>query len=237
MSATTHVKIATSWLMQLGDEFDKPYMQILRKFLLHEKQAKKIIYPQGNQIFNAFNLTPFDEVKVVIFGQDPYHGPNQAHGLCFSVMPGVRIPPSLKNIYTELANDLHIAPAKHGYLESWAKQGVLLLNTVLTVEQGKAYSHQGKGWEQFTDQVIIRLNARQKPIIFILWGKHAENKSKYIDQNRHYVLKSAHPSPLSAHQGFFGNKHFSKINKILASEAMESIHWELPEIEKVANRR
>jgi len=152
-------------------------------------------------------------------------------------MPGVRIPPSLKNIYTELANDLHIAPAKHGYLESWAKQGVLLLNTVLTVEQGKAYSHQGKGWEQFTDQVIIRLNARQKPIIFILWGKHAENKSKYIDQNRHYVLKSAHPSPLSAHQGFFGNKHFSKINKILASEAMESIHWELPEIEKVANRR
>src|SRR3990167_7676567 len=171
MSATTHVKIATSWLMQLGDEFDKPYMQILRKFLLHEKQAKKIIYPQGNQIFNALNLTPFDEVKVVIIGQDPYHGPDQAHGLCFSVMPGVRVPPSLQNIYKELQRDLNIKPVKHGCLESWAKQGVLLLNAVLTVEQGKAGSHQKKGWEQFTDHIIAKLNARQKSIIFVLWGK------------------------------------------------------------------
>ena len=227
-STTSCIKMEKSWLAQLSDEFEKPYMQTLRKFLLHEKQAKKVIYPQGDHIFNAFNLTPFDKVKVVILGQDPYHGPDQAHGLCFSVKPGVRIPPSLLNIYKELAKDLNITPVKHGFLESWAKQGVLLLNTILTVEAGKAGSHQGKGWEQFTDQVILKLNARQKPIIFILWGKYAENKGKYIDQNRHYVLKSAHPSPLSAFQGFFGNKHFSKINEILVSEGMEPINWQLP---------
>lgn len=223
-----NIKIETSWLKQLADEFTKPYMQALKQFLLQEKQANKIIYPKGDHIFNAFNLTPFDEVKVVILGQDPYHGPNQAHGLCFSVMPGVAIPPSLVNIYKELQSDLNIAPVNHGCLESWARQGVLLLNSVLTVEKGQAGSHQGKGWEQFTDQVIMKLNARQKPVIFVLWGRYANSKAKYINQSRHTILTSAHPSPLSAYQGFFGNKHFSTINKILTSEGMEAINWQLP---------
>lgn len=229
MNSIADIKIETSWKNQLADEFSKPYIQKLKQFLLEEKQAKKIIYPSGNNIFNAFNLTPFDEVKVVILGQDPYHGPNQAHGLCFSVMPGVKTPPSLVNIYKELQSDLNIKPVKHGCLESWAKQGVLLLNSVLTVEQGLAGSHQGKGWEQFTDQVIIKLNARQKPVIFVLWGKYAENKGKLIDQKRHHVLKSAHPSPLSAYNGFFGNKHFSTINNLLAEQNIEPINWQLPE--------
>jgi uracil-DNA glycosylase len=227
MNSMTSIKMDASWLEQLADEFAKPYMQSLKKFLLQEKKANKIIYPKGDQIFNAFNLTPFHDVKVVILGQDPYHGPHQAHGLCFSVMPHVNVPPSLINIYKELERDLNIAPPQHGCLEPWAQQGVLLLNAVLTVEQGKAGSHQGKGWEQLTDQVIIKLNARKKPVIFVLWGKYAGNKSKYIDQKRHFVLKSAHPSPLSAHQGFFGNKHFSTINKILISEGMQPIDWRL----------
>jgi uracil-DNA glycosylase len=233
MNSISNIKIEASWKNQLADEFCKPYMQKLKQFLQQEKQARKIIYPKGDHIFNAFNLTPFDEVKVVILGQDPYHGPNQAHGLCFSVMPGVNIPPSLLNIYKELKNDLNVQPVRHGCLESWAKQGVLLLNTVLTVEQGKAGSHQGKGWEQFTDQVIIKLNARQKRIIFVLWGKYAENKGKLIDQDRHTILKSAHPSPLSAFHGFFGSKHFSIINTLLAAEHIEPIHWQLPEIDSM----
>lgn len=229
MNTTPHIKLENSWKLQLIEEFSKPYMQTLKQFLQQEKQARKIIYPKGNDIFNAFKLTPFDAVKVVILGQDPYHGPNQAHGLCFSVMPGVRIPPSLVNIYKELQQDLGIAPVKHGCLESWAKQGVLLLNSVLTVENGLAASHQGKGWEQFTDQVIVKLNAREKPVIFVLWGSYAQRKGEFINQQRHYVLKSAHPSPLSASRGFFGNKHFSTINKILVSEGMEPINWQLPE--------
>jgi uracil-DNA glycosylase len=225
----TDIKLETSWKKQLAEEFDKPYMQGLKDFLSQEKQAGKVIYPKGSLIFNAFSLTPFDEVKVVILGQDPYHGPNQAHGLCFSVMPGVKAPPSLVNIYKELKQDLNINPVNHGYLESWAKQGVLLLNTVLTVEQGKAGSHQGKGWEHFTDQVIQKLNTRQKPVIFVLWGNHAQRKGHIIDEKRHYVLKSAHPSPFSAHQGFLGNKHFSTINRILEKEGMQPINWQLPE--------
>ena len=230
MNTTPHIKLENSWKLQLIEEFSKPYMQTLKQFLQQEKQARKIIYPKGNDIFNAFKLTPFDTVKVVILGQDPYHGPNQAHGLCFSVMPGVRIPPSLVNIYKELQQDLGITPVKHGCLESWAKQGVLLLNSVLTVENGLAASHQGKGWERFTDQVIVKLNAREKPVIFVLWGSYAQRKGEFINQQRHYVLKSAHPSPLSASRGFFGNKHFSTINKILVSEGMEPINWQLPEM-------
>lgn len=229
MTATTQVKIESSWKQQLKDEFNKPYMQTLKQFLVNEKQANKIVFPKGSEIFNAFKLTPFDQVKVVILGQDPYHGPNQAHGLCFSVKPGIAIPPSLKNIYKELNQDLGIKPVKHGFLEFWAKQGILLLNSVLTVENGRPASHQGKGWEQFTDQVIAKLNARKKPVIFVLWGSYAQRKGQFIDRSRHHVLQSPHPSPLSASRGFFGNKHFSTINKILASEGMEPINWQLPE--------
>ncbi len=225
----TLIQLEPSWKNQLADEFSKPYMQQLKQFLQQEKQAKKTIYPKGALIFNAFNLTPFDEVKVVIIGQDPYHGPHQAHGLCFSVLPGVRVPPSLVNIYKELQADLNIKPVQHGCLESWAKQGVLLLNTVLTVEQGKAGSHQDKGWEEFTDQVILKLNARQKPVIFVLWGKYAESKAKLIDPQRHTILKSAHPSPFSASR-FLGNRHFSTINRILQSRGAEPINWQLAEM-------
>lgn len=229
MTTTSEIKIENSWKQQLDEEFTKPYMQSLKQFLLQEKHAKKVIYPKGNEIFNAFKFTPFDQVKVVILGQDPYHGPNQAHGLCFSVKPGVAIPPSLLNIYKELNHDLGIRPVKHGFLQSWARQGVLLLNSVLTVENGRAASHQGKGWEQFTDQVIAKLNARKKPVIFVLWGNYAQRKGQFIDQNRHFVLSSPHPSPLSASRGFFGNKHFSTINNILVSQGDEPINWQLPE--------
>lgn len=222
--------LEASWKAQLKDEFAKPYMQSLAQYLQQERQANKIIYPKEDEIFNAFNLTPFDKVKVVILGQDPYHGPNQAHGLCFSVKPGVKIPPSLVNIYKELQQDLHIKPVKHGCLEAWAKQGVLLLNSVLTVENGLAASHQGKGWEQFTNQVIAKLNARQKPIIFVFWGNYAQRKGALINPACHYVLKSVHPSPLSASRGFFGNQHFSTINKILEKLGEPQINWQLPEL-------
>jgi uracil-DNA glycosylase len=215
------VLIENSWKAPLGKEFSKPYMQDLKQFLLAENKAGKIIYPPEHLIFNAFNLTPFEDLKVVILGQDPYHGPNQAHGLCFSVLPGVQIPPSLRNIYKELLRDLQIIPPKHGFLESWAKQGVLLLNTVLTVEAGKAASHQNKGWEVFTDHVILKLNARLKPIIFVLWGSKAQRKSKLIAANHHYLLQSAHPSPFSAYQGF------STINKILERLGSTPIDWQL----------
>lgn len=228
MDNLAHVKMDASWKEQLAEEFTAPYMLALKEFLIHEKQAGKVIYPRSDLIFNAFNLSPFNKTKVVILGQDPYHGPNQAHGLCFSVLPGVAIPPSLRNIYKELQQDLDIQAVKHGFLESWAKQGILMLNSVLTVEQGKAASHQGKGWERFTDQVIIRLNAHQEPVIFVLWGSYAQRKGQFIDTNRHHVLKSAHPSPLSAFQGFLGNKHFSTINSLLESMGKEPIQWQLP---------
>jgi uracil-DNA glycosylase len=212
------IKLEASWKQYLEAEFNQPYMQQLKKFLQEEKSQKKIIYPNGADIFNAFNFTPIDQVKAVILGQDPYHGPNQAHGLSFSVLPGVRLPPSLVNIYKELQNDLNIPPALHGCLANWAKQGVLLLNSVLTVERGNPASHQGRGWEIFTDKVIDILNKRDKPIIFVLWGSYAQKKGQVIDPNKHLILRAAHPSPFSAHRGFLGCKHFSKINQQLQNQ-------------------
>jgi uracil-DNA glycosylase len=221
------IQLEPTWKLQLETEFQKPYMQNLRKFLQKEKTAKKTIYPKGSDIFKAFEWTPLDEVKVIILGQDPYHGPMQAHGLCFSVPQGVRIPPSLINIYKELESDLGIKPPKHGCLEAWAKQGILLLNSVLTVEQGLAASHQGKGWEIFTDKVVSILNADERPKVFVLWGAYAQRKGQMIDRNRHLVLESVHPSPLSASRGFFGSRPFSKINAFLEKTRQKTIDWHL----------
>jgi uracil-DNA glycosylase len=220
--------LEASWNARLGDEFQQPYMQKLKLFLRQEKDAKKVIYPHSKNIFKAFEYTPLDKVKVVILGQDPYHGPSQAHGLCFSVPENVGIPPSLLNIYKELQDDLVIPPAKHGCLVSWAKQGVLLLNSVLTVEQGLAASHQGKGWETFTDKVIALLNEQPQPIAFVLWGAYAQRKGQVIDPKRHLVIQSVHPSPLSAYRGFFGSKPFSKINNYLIASGQTPIDWSLP---------
>lgn len=216
-----------SWYQYLGAEFEKPYMQQLRQFLRHEKDAKKIIYPKSENVLNAFKLTPFDQVKVVILGQDPYHGPNQAHGLCFSVLEGVALPPSLQNIYKELKADLGIQPVKTGYLVPWAEQGVLLLNSVLTVEKGQPASHQGKGWEQFTDKAISVLNQEKEGLVFLLWGAYAQKKGSHIDATRHCVLKAAHPSPFSAHNGFLGCRHFSKANEFLQKQGKTPIDWHL----------
>lgn len=221
------IKLEPSWKNKLASEFEKPYMKNLRAFLLQEANQNKIIYPKGNNIFNAFNLTPFDQVKVVLIGQDPYHGPNQAQGLCFSVNKETPLPPSLVNIYKELETDLNIKPATHGSLEAWAKQGVLLLNTVLTVEHGKAGSHHGKGWEQFTDKVIQILNEEKENLVFILWGSPAQKKAANVDTTRHLVLKSVHPSPLSSYRGFFGSKPFSKTNSYLKSKNITEINWAL----------
>lgn len=223
------VKLDESWLAPLGGEFESDYMRQLRAFLVGEKERGKRIFPLGSEWFRALDLTPLDKVRVVILGQDPYHGPGQAHGLCFSVKPGVRTPPSLVNIYKELQSDLGIAPARHGFLEHWAKQGVLLLNSVLTVEMGQAASHQGKGWERFTDAVIAAVNARPDPVVFMLWGNYAQKKAAFVDQNRHLVLKAAHPSPLSAHNGFLGCRHFSKANAFLEAHGQKPIDWALPE--------
>lgn len=221
------IQLHPSWQAALEDEFAADYMIRLRAFLKSEKAAGKHIFPPGREIFNALNSTPLDTVKVVIIGQDPYHGPGQAHGLCFSVKPGVRVPPSLQNIYKELHNDLGIEIPRHGYLQSWAEQGVLLLNATLTVEQGRAGSHQGKGWEQFTDRIIARLNERQG-LVFMLWGSYAQKKGAAIDRARHLVLQSPHPSPLSASRGFFGNRHFSRANAYLQQQERPSISWQLP---------
>ncbi|MFN7104538.1 MAG: uracil-DNA glycosylase [Pseudorhizobium sp.] len=223
------VKLEESWRQALAGEFDDPYMSQLRRFLMAEKSAGKRIFPKGAEYFRALDLTPLDEVKVVILGQDPYHGLGQAHGLCFSVQPGVRIPPSLVNIYKELQSDLGIAPARHGFLEHWARQGVLLLNSVLTVEEARAASHQGKGWERFTDAVIRTVNDECDGVVFLLWGSYAQKKAAFVDQTRHLVLKSPHPSPLSAHNGFFGSGHFSKTNAFLVSKGKEPVDWELPQ--------
>ncbi len=221
------IELETSWKTELRDEFKKPYMQALREFLKHEKAARKYIYPKGSDIFKAFEYTPVDSVKVVIIGQDPYHGPMQAHGLCFSVPMGVRIPPSLINIYKELESDLGIKPPKHGCLEAWANQGVLLLNSVLTVERGLAASHQGKGWEIFTDQVVNILNQDPRPKAFVLWGAYAQRKGQMIDRQRHLVIESVHPSPLSANRGFFGSRPFSKINEFLEKTGQSKINWKI----------
>lgn len=220
--------IHNSWQTILTDEFEKEYYQKLRNFLKKEYTTQKI-HPDMYHIYEALELTPYEKVKVVILGQDPYHGINQAHGLSFSVQPGVKIPPSLNNIYKELQSDLGISPVKHGNLVSWAKQGVLLLNTVLTVREGQAYSHRGKGWEILTDKIIEKLNEREKPIVFILWGKPAQEKMKMIDKSRHIILTSAHPSPLSAHRGFLGSKPFSKTNDALMALGETPIDWQLPE--------
>lgn len=216
-----------SWQQALGAEFEKPYMQNLRAFLKAEKASGKVIFPPGAQIFNAFNHTPFDKVRVVIIGQDPYHGPGQAHGLSFSVQPGVRLPPSLMNIFKEIESDLGIHMSGSGDLTPWADQGVLLLNATLTVEQANAGSHQGKGWEEFTDAAIRALNEQRQGLVFVLWGSYAQKKGAVIDPRKHLVLKSPHPSPLSAHRGFFGNHQFSRINDYLISQGQAPVNWQL----------
>jgi uracil-DNA glycosylase len=203
-------------------------MKQLKAFLLSEKQQGKVIYPPSKNIFNAFNSTPLDQVKVVILGQDPYHGPNQAHGLCFSVQPGVPAPPSLQNMFKELNRDLGIPIPPHGCLQSWAEQGVLLLNATLTVEQGRAGSHQGKGWETFTDKAIQLVNEQCQGVVFLLWGSYAQKKSAFIDSRKHLILKAPHPSPLSAHRGFIGCGHFSKANQYLQQLKKPPIDWRLP---------
>lgn len=214
-----------SWLAVIGDELEKPYMQALRHFLKEEKAAGKVIFPPSPLIFNAFNHTPFDKVRVVIIGQDPYHGPNQAHGLSFSVPKGVVLPPSLMNIFKEISTDLGINMSRNGDLTPWAEQGVLLLNATLTVEQSNAGSHQGKGWEAFTDAAISALNTHREGLVFVLWGSYAQKKGAFIDESKHLVLKSVHPSPLSAHRGFFGNRQFSSINQYLIQQGQTPINW------------
>lgn len=226
------IQLEDSWLEHLQAEFSMPYMQDLRDFLQQEKRKGKQIYPSGELIFNALNSTPFNKVKVVILGQDPYHGHGQAHGLCFSVLPGVKVPPSLMNIYKELKSDLGIEPAPHGCLQSWAEQGVLLLNAVLSVEKAMAASHQGKGWERFTDRIVAELNEKREHLVFLLWGSYAQKKGQIIDRERHLVLEAPHPSPLSAHRGFLGCQHFSKTNSYLQEMALSPVDWTLPELVK-----
>ncbi len=223
------IALEDSWKSALSTEFEQPYMQRLKNFLIERKQMGKRIFPRGSEYFRALDLTPLTDVKVVILGQDPYHGAGQAHGLCFSVQPGIRIPPSLVNIYKELQADLGIVPPRHGFLEHWARQGVLLLNSVLTVEEAQAASHQGKGWETFTDAVIRKVNDECDAVVFILWGAYAQRKAAFVDTSRHLVLKSPHPSPLSAHNGFFGCHHFSKANAFLEEHGRSPIDWQLPE--------
>lgn len=221
------IKLHQSWLSPLGNEFDAPYMQALRQFLLTEREVGKLIYPKPSNWFAALDLTPLEKVRVVILGQDPYHGEGQAHGLCFSVQQGVRPPPSLLNIHKEMKSDLNLSPPPHGNLQSWAEQGVLLLNSVLTVEAGRAASHQGKGWEQFTDAIIRLLNTQSGPLVFVLWGSYAQKKAAFVDRSRHHVITSAHPSPLSAHNGFFGSKPFSRTNDFLHERGQAEIDWQI----------
>lgn len=221
--------IEAGWKSALAAEFEQPYMLRLNEFLAGEKAQQKTIFPHSSDWFNALNFTPLDQVKVVILGQDPYHGPNQAHGLSFSVKPGIKAPPSLVNIYKELEADLSIPRAKHGYLEAWARQGVLLLNAVLTVEMAKAGSHQKKGWELFTDKVIHIINEQHVGVVFMLWGSYAQKKGVFIDRSKHLVLEAPHPSPLSAYRGFLGCQHFSQANDYLRRNSGEAIDWQLPE--------
>lgn len=223
------IRLHESWKAPLLPEFQADYMADLRAFLMAEKAAGKQIFPKGGEWFRALELTPLHQIRVLILGQDPYHGPGQAHGLCFSVKPGVRPPPSLVNIYKELQSDLGIPRPKHGFLEHWAEQGVLLLNSVLTVEMAKAASHQKKGWERFTDAVIRLVNAKDEPVVFMLWGAYAQKKAAFVDTDKHLVLKAAHPSPLSAHNGFLGCRHFSRCNAFLESKGLAPIDWALPE--------
>ncbi|MEZ8745415.1 uracil-DNA glycosylase [Vibrio sp. 10N.261.49.A5] len=218
-----------TWESIINDERDKEYFQSVLAFVEQQRNSGKTVYPPQEQVFSAFDMTPFESVRVVILGQDPYHGANQAHGLAFSVLPGVKIPPSLRNMYKELAQDIEgFEIPSHGYLDSWASQGVLMLNTVLTVEEAKAHSHAKCGWETFTDAIIAELNQRSEPIIFLLWGAHAQKKGQAIDADKHHVLVAPHPSPLSARRGFFGCQHFSMTNELLSSINQQPIDWTLP---------
>lgn len=222
-----NVKIESSWAEALAPEFEKPYFEGIVNFLKEEKAAGKIIYPAGPNIFNAFSLTPFNEVKAVLLGQDPYHGAGQAHGLCFSVQKGITPPPSLVNMYKELKADLDIDTPPHGFLEAWAKQGLLMLNASLTVEAGNANSHSKIGWDQFTDAVIKTVSEKKTGIVFILWGRFAQQKEVLIDKSKHFILKAAHPSPFSAYNGFFGSRPFSQTNKLLEQHGLPGIDWRL----------
>lgn len=228
MDYSRKVQLDPSWLAELADEFETPTMAKLREFLVEEKK-KHIVYPPGKEIFNALNTTPLDKVKVVILGQDPYHGPGQAHGLCFSVKRGIPPPPSLQNIFKELGTDIGMATPSHGELTAWAERGVLLLNTSLTVRAHAPQSHSGKGWEEFTDRVIEVLNEKREHLVFLLWGSPAQRKAERVDPRRHCILKAPHPSPLSAYRGFFGCRHFSKTNAYLVSHGIAPIDWRLPE--------
>jgi uracil-DNA glycosylase len=219
--------VKTDWNPILRAEFDKPYWNELQRFVAGER-ARHTVFPPADHVFAALHLTSYESTRVVVLGQDPYHGPRQAHGLCFSVQDGVQVPPSLVNIFAELRSDLGIEPPTHGNLESWARQGVLLLNTSLTVRAGAAASHQGKGWEMFTDEVLRTVNAKPHPVVFILWGAHARKKKTLIDLSRHTVIESAHPSPLSAHNGFFGSKPFSRTNDALVAAGLAPVDWHLP---------
>jgi uracil-DNA glycosylase len=224
---STGIQLQAEWLRALGGEFDAPYMQELRSFLLARKRAGATIYPPGKEMFNALNSTPLSRVRAVILGQDPYHGPGQAHGLCFSVRRGTPIPPSLVNIYKEIESDLGLPSPGHGCLQAWAERGVLLLNAVLSVERGQAGSHQGRGWERFTDAAIQAVNDHCPHVVFLLWGSQAKKKGSAIDTRRHLVLTAPHPSPLSAHRGFLGCRHFSKANQWLESQGIAPIDWSL----------
>ncbi|MEZ9998330.1 uracil-DNA glycosylase [Vibrio lentus] len=218
-----------TWESIINDEREKEYFQSVLAFVEQQRNSGKTVYPPQEQVFSAFDMTPFESVRVVILGQDPYHGANQAHGLAFSVLPGVKIPPSLRNMYKELAQDIEgFEIPSHGYLDTWASQGVLMLNTVLTVEEEKAHSHAKCGWETFTDTIIAELNQRSEPIIFLLWGAHAQKKGQAIDADKHHVLVAPHPSPLSARRGFFGCQHFSMTNELLSSINQQPIDWTLP---------
>lgn len=228
LTSGSYPEIEESWRVVLEQEFSSTYFKLLKDFLISER-AKHVVYPPVSKTFAAFDNTPFEKVKLVIIGQDPYHGPGQAHGLCFSVPFGVKPPPSLANIYKELKSDLGISVPSHGNLESWAKQGVLLLNATLSVRAHMAGSHQGKGWETFTDSVIKTISEKRNNVVFLLWGRFAQNKESLIDGNKHFILKAAHPSPLSAYNGFYGCKHFSKTNTFLKSKGIDEIDWFLPE--------
>ena len=225
MKREREIQLEPGWKARLEDEFHQPYMDQLRAFLLSRKRQGVMIFPPGPLIFNALNSTPFDQVKVVILGQDPYHGPGQAHGLCFSVPEGIAVPPSLVNIYKEIEQDTGEKCPASGDLERWARQGVLLLNAVLTVEQGRPGSHQGKGWEQFTDRIVGELNKGRENLVFMLWGSYAMKKGAAIDRTRHLVLTAPHPSPLSAHRGFFGCRHFSRANRYLQENGLDPVRW------------
>lgn len=223
----SNIQIEESWKQALGDEFAQPYMRELSQFLHQQQAAGQVFYPPPGQIFNAFNLTPLPQVKVVILGQDPYHGEGQAHGLSFSVPQGVAIPPSLLNIYKELVRDLCVPMPEHGCLQSWSQQGVLLLNTSLTVAQGQPGSHSKMGWQRFTDRVIELVSQQREHVVFMLWGAHARSKATLIDGRKHLLLTSAHPSPLSAYRGFLGNGHFGRCNKFLLQTGQQQIDWQL----------